>query len=455
MDHAGRGAGRWYPTRVRLGAALATVLLVVAPAAASGQTAELDEDLEDLGDEVERTEDELADARAEERAARAELLVVEERLAEARERADELAVRAETARAEHEAATAAADEARAHATAVHDELAATEGYLAEKSDQLDARVRAAFKYGQVSYLQVFTGVADIAEFLNSGSYLAHVLEGDRQLVVTVADLLDAVEERRAEAAAARRQADRTAEAAGETREEVEAAHAGQLAAARAVEEQHAEREAIFAELRENRAALEGHLDGLEAESQRIEEELAEIARQQAEEAARRAAEEAARRAAEEAARRAAGEAEAAPSDQEAQPGAGTGPWQRPSAGRLTSPFGPRWGRSHNGVDLAGGFGAPVTAARDGIVVTAVPGCHPSSSWGCGGGFGNYVTVAHADGMATIYAHLSGVAVGRGAAVSAGQQLGAIGNSGNSYGSHLHFEVRERGVPRNPCGYIGC
>ena len=73
----------------------------------------------------------------------------------------------------------------------------------------------------------------------------------------------------------------------------------------------------------------------------------------------------------------------------------------------------------------------------------------------GGGFGNYVTVAHADGMATIYAHLSSVSVGTGQQVAAGTTIGGVGNSGNSYGPHLHLEVREAGIPREPCGYIPC
>jgi murein DD-endopeptidase MepM/ murein hydrolase activator NlpD len=105
--------------------------------------------------------------------------------------------------------------------------------------------------------------------------------------------------------------------------------------------------------------------------------------------------------------------------------------------------------------LAGSVGSPVVAARSGIVVTAISGCHPTSSWGCGGGFGNYITIAHNDGFATIYAHLSKLSVASGSIVSAGEQIGTVGNSGNSYGPHLHFETRQAGVPRNPCNYISC
>jgi murein DD-endopeptidase MepM/ murein hydrolase activator NlpD len=97
----------------------------------------------------------------------------------------------------------------------------------------------------------------------------------------------------------------------------------------------------------------------------------------------------------------------------------------------------------------------VVASQAGVVVHVTNSCGPISSWGCGGGFGNYVTVSHAGGMATIYAHLSSVSVGLGQQVGAGQAIGAVGNSGNSYGPHLHFEVRDAGVPKNPCSYINC
>jgi murein DD-endopeptidase MepM/ murein hydrolase activator NlpD len=82
-------------------------------------------------------------------------------------------------------------------------------------------------------------------------------------------------------------------------------------------------------------------------------------------------------------------------------------------------------------------------------------CHPTSSWGCGGGFGNYVVVDHGDGFGSVYAHLSSVSVGSGQSVGRGGSIGQIGNSGNSYGAHLHFEIHQAGRPQNPCGYISC
>ncbi|HVM27164.1 MAG TPA: M23 family metallopeptidase, partial [Mycobacteriales bacterium] len=112
---------------------------------------------------------------------------------------------------------------------------------------------------------------------------------------------------------------------------------------------------------------------------------------------------------------------------------------RPSDGRLTSPFGPRWGRLHAGVDFATGVGAPVRAAVEGTVVTAQ----------AESGYGNTVRVVHADGAETVYAHMSAFDVVAGQPVTAGQDLGREGNTGQSTGPHLHFEVRYDGAPVDP------
>ncbi len=472
MDARSPSGGRFR----RLAGLVVTAALLVVPATAlaqpsSGLDGGLDGDLNELGDERQRTARELAETRSLERDTLDELQRIQERLEDAERRADELTERVALARAARREALTASTTARRHLTVVLADLAAAEELADIKRRQLEARVVAAFKYGQVSFTEAFTGVTDIADFLNSNTYIANVLAGDRELVTTVTALLADVQDRRGDAQAARADADRQARAAATAEAEVEDALADQLAVTAEIADKHQERERLFAELRDDRRALEGHLDGLDAASQRIQDQLAEIARQQAAEADQR------RRAAAESSTTPPGGSASSPgtsspgtdattpdatadstapgSTTPATPPPDTAGWRRPVPGSLTSPFGPRWGRNHNGVDLAGGVGTPVAATRGGVIVTAVSGCHPTSSWGCGGGFGNYVTVVHPGGLATIYAHLAEVPVAVGATVSAGQKVGTVGNSGNSYGPHLHFEVREMGVPRDPCGYIAC
>ena len=436
----------------------ALALLALVPTVALAQSGALEDGLNAVERDRAQTERDLDDAREREGDARERLIAVEAELETLVAELAELEQRHAAAEAAEADARDAALQARRQLEVVLAELAETEAHFDLARQRLEARVRAAFKYGQVSFLEAFTGTSDIAEFLNSGTYVARVLEVDRELVDEVVALLAAVEVQRADAQQLRVDAEREAAEAEAAAAEVATAVAEQQRVAEQLEERRAEREAVYEELRDDRAAIEDHLEGLEAESARIESQLAEIARQQAAEQARLEQERRAREAAEQSSGGQGGSQQdsggtAAPGG--TADGSQAGGWLRPTSGRLTSGFGPRWGRNHNGVDIAAPIGTPVVAARAGTVVHVTNGCNPTSSWGCGGGFGNHVIVAHAGGMATVYAHLSTVATGSGQQVSAGQQLGGIGNSGSSYGAHLHFEVREAGVPRNPCGYISC
>lgn len=116
-------------------------------------------------------------------------------------------------------------------------------------------------------------------------------------------------------------------------------------------------------------------------------------------------------------------------------------WSAPTnAPKLTSQFGPRWGRLHAGVDVDLETGDPVYSAFDGIV--RVSGYD-------GGGYGNFLVVRHYNGLETLYGHLSRKGYESGMFVKAGDEIGKGGNTGRSTGSHLHFETRYEGNPFNP------
>jgi LysM repeat protein len=112
----------------------------------------------------------------------------------------------------------------------------------------------------------------------------------------------------------------------------------------------------------------------------------------------------------------------------------------PVPGVKTSPFGPRWGKNHNGVDLNLNTGDTVLAAWSGKVRYAKFN---------EGGFGNLVIIRHHNGLETYYAHLSKLIVQPNDEVKAGDVIGLGGNTGHSFGPHLHFEVRFFDVPINP------
>ncbi len=112
-------------------------------------------------------------------------------------------------------------------------------------------------------------------------------------------------------------------------------------------------------------------------------------------------------------------------------------------GWRTDPMGGLEEDFHIGNDLAAAEGTAVLAAADGIVRMA--GRHKS--------YGNYLRVLHADGDETLYAHLQYLFVRAGEAVSAGQTLGTVGQTGNATGPHLHFEILHRGLRYDPAAAL--
>jgi murein DD-endopeptidase MepM/ murein hydrolase activator NlpD len=115
----------------------------------------------------------------------------------------------------------------------------------------------------------------------------------------------------------------------------------------------------------------------------------------------------------------------------------------PVHGTVTSPFGPRGGRNHDGIDIAAPTGTPVRAAACGTLSTA----------GQQSGYGNIVCITHTSQFSTCYAHLSRFGVSNGAQVQQGQVIGYVGCTGNCTGPHLHFETRVNGQAQNPSPYL--
>lgn len=134
----------------------------------------------------------------------------------------------------------------------------------------------------------------------------------------------------------------------------------------------------------------------------------------------------------------------------AQPGVATGTflWPLPSCRTVYSPFGYRSGKLHAGIDISGNgvYGKDILAA-DGGRVSQVN----ASGWGSG--YGLYVIIDHGNGYATVYAHCSEILVSEGDRVTQGQLIARVGNSGNSFGAHLHFEIRVNGTSVDPTDYV--
>ena len=126
-------------------------------------------------------------------------------------------------------------------------------------------------------------------------------------------------------------------------------------------------------------------------------------------------------------------------------GTGSFLWPVPGVRTISSPFGPRWGRFHSGIDISTGgiYGRTVVAADSGTATVKRSA----------GGYGLHIIISHGNGYSTYYAHLSAVSISSGARVSKGQAIGRVGNSGRSTGPHLHFEIRKNNVAKNPMNYF--
>lgn len=115
----------------------------------------------------------------------------------------------------------------------------------------------------------------------------------------------------------------------------------------------------------------------------------------------------------------------------------------PVTGWVSSPYGLRQGRPHEGMDIAADYGQPIRAAAAGRVVFAGPR----------GTYGLTVIIDHGNGWQTLYAHASQLLVSEGQEVAAGETVALVGSTGRSTGPHLHLEVRHHGIPLNPARYL--
>ncbi len=313
--------------------------------------------------------------------------------------------------------------------------------------------------GDSTSLEVlFAGSAASAdELLTKLGQMDKLIGGSETIYAEAVAARDSAQNLSDQAAVARDERDRLQKIA---EEKMVAAQNAQIAAEQALADQQEHMvtlEGQLAALRDNtKKTVDEYKDGVAAKKAYEEEQ-----RRKEEERRRKAAEEAARRAREAAAAAAANNGGGGGNSGGGGGGGGGGGsstggqavgsgWARPSDGWRTSGYGPRpqmcgpsycGSKIHAGIDLAAGCGAPIYAAANGRVIYA----------GQLGGFGNYIRLDHGNGVGTGYGHIvnGGIIVGYGQQVRAGQVIAYEGNTGNSFGCHLHFEVYVGGGTTDP------
>ena len=338
---------------------------------------------------------------------------------------------------------------------VGEEIVMYDGIIEEKTEELNlalnreqtqlekyrVRVRAMEETGGYNILTVLLSSGDFNEFLTALDDMEKIMTADR-------DLEDAYIE-------AREESERVKAEYEDVKADCEAKQEVLNAEKEMLDAQIAETEEELAELEdqidEAVTEYEGFLAAEEAAAQEIAAMMAAYQRQKEEEAAARAA----------AIARANAQNGGSGGEGGGDGGGGLNPggavgtgnlgWPVPCSTRITSRFGNRSDpftgetRYHSGIDIDGygNDGAPVVASDGGTVVTA----------SYNDGYGNYVISDHGNGYQTLYAHMSGLAVGAGQSVSQGQTVGYLGATGRATGTHCHFEVFINGERTDPAQFF--
>ena len=301
------------------------------------------------------------------------------------------------------------------------QLAAARKTLVRHNDALKRRLIDAYEHGDLGYIDVLLESRSFGDFVERWNDIRYVIKANQATI---------------------RQR-RTVEASVHGIEGSLVGTAAMLANQQAqAQQEHQTLDALADQRKSLLAAAAQEKNAVQSEVTQYQEMTAE------EEAAletlirQKQAEEEARKAAERRARQLAGETLGPPAG---APGAVS--W--PVAGPITSPFGmrnhPTLGgfRLHAGIDIGASQGTTIGAAAAGRIIIAQ----------YAGNCGNMITIDHGGGMATNYCHLSQIFIGVGQDVQRGQAIGAVGQTGDANGPHLHFEVRMNGRPVDPLGYL--
>jgi len=376
-----------------------------------------------LSGQIESTRDAVNDKRAEEGVLSQDIAGyngkierLQGQIAGLQGREDRLQADLDAKLAELEAVRGRLDAARQRLEELKAELAVAEHALGERLVEL-------YKADEPDALTVVLEADGFADLLERTEYMERVSDQDQRVIRRVRDLKARVTKQADELEELERREQAAAEAITARRNEIAAAKQEVVGASSELEAARDELGGALAQIRNSRVRLEGNLGELEAEQRQVQARLA-------------AAQE----------RQAAAPVPGSPAipPLSAQPiRSGSGGLIFPVNGPLSSPFGMRWGRLHAGIDISAPEGTPIRAAKAGRVVLMAPT----------GGYGNYTCVDHGGSLSTCYAHQSRYGTSVGASVSQGQVIGFVGNTGNSFGAHLHFETRVGGSPVDPLGYL--
>jgi murein DD-endopeptidase MepM/ murein hydrolase activator NlpD len=281
--------------------------------------------------------------------------------------------------------------------------------LAQK--RLEERLVQIYESDEAGVLEILLQVESLSELIEEVDYVTEIGRQDRAIVDEITRLKNEMRIARKETAQIKAEVAKETAVLAEKTEEQRAAHAALVARQSALAAARSEKQGLLANTEQDRHEAQEDLSELQAASAALAAQI-----------------------------------NAAQSSGSGGGSSGSGVsasgliW--PVNGIVTSGFGWRWGRMHEGIDISAPTGTAVRASASGSVIFA----------GSMGGYGTIIVIDHGNGLATAYAHLSSIWIG-GGSVSQGQGIGAVGCTGSCTGPHLHFEVRVNGSAVDPMGYL--
>lgn len=287
----------------------------------------------------------------------------------------------------------------------------TEERIANRHEILKERARSYQQNGSSTYLEVILGANSFGEFVERIGAVTTIMNADKDIIAEQEADKARLEEQKAEVETKLASLNEMKKELVKMKEELDG--------------KKVEKNQLMAVLKSEQAQLEEEKLSLEEEKELLTNQESAVKKAIAAEK-KRQAEAAAAASANSSSTESSGAVSQAPA-------VTSGKFMRPAAGYVSSHFGNRWGRNHNGIDIAKSGTVPVVASAAGVVSRA----NYSSS------YGNVIYISHyIDGQVytTVYAHLRSMNVSAGQSVQKGQQIGLMGNTGRSFGQHLHFEL---------------
>ena len=293
-------------------------------------------------------------------------------------------------------------------------LDASQEEISDTIDQFKERVSALYKAGTVSTLEVLLNSESLSDFTMRSEMLSTMSVRDQELINKISEYMDATKDEREECEAEK-------ELVAELKKDMERK---QSELDRLYEENAKAIEELQGKQNDTNHALEQNAEEIQKRDEEIQRLIEEEKKRQEEEERRRQ------------------EAAANGSYSEIGGGGETG-----NVGWVPDGTTNGVSRGHGGMDIAGAYGTAIVAAESGTVIRS----HMADEWGWGWGY--HVYIYHNDTYSTLYAHMSSTAVSTGEYVSKGQVIGYEGNTGDSTGPHLHFEVWQNGTRVNPRPFL--